>query len=36
MTFALAKTSSGVFATWLAASSATAPKANQIRWAWFK
>ena len=30
---ALAKTSSGVFATWLAASSATAPKANQIRWA---
>ena len=30
---ALAKTSSGVFATWLAASSASAPKANQIRWA---
>ncbi|MBU6254882.1 MAG: fibronectin type III domain-containing protein [Actinomycetales bacterium] len=30
---ALAKTSSGVFATWLAASAATAPKANQIRWA---
>ena len=30
---ALAKTSSGVFATWLAASAATAPKANQLRWA---
>ena len=30
---ALAKTSSGVFATWLAASSASAPKANQLRWA---
>ena len=30
---ALAKTSSGVFATWLAASAATAPKANQVRWA---
>ena len=30
---ALAKTSSGVFATWLAASAASAPKANQLRWA---
>jgi hypothetical protein len=30
---ALAKTTSGVFATWLAASAATAPKANQVRWA---
>lgn len=30
---AIAKTSSGVFATWLAASSASAPKANQLRWA---
>jgi hypothetical protein len=30
---ALAKTPSGVFATWLAASAATAPKANQVRWA---
>ncbi len=30
---ALARTTSGVFATWLAASSATAPKANQVRWA---
>jgi hypothetical protein len=30
---ALAKTSSGVFATWLAASSVSAPKANQLRWA---
>lgn len=30
---ALAKTPSGIFATWLAASAATAPKANQIRWA---
>ena len=29
---ALAKTSSGVFATWFAASAATAPKANQVRW----
>ena len=33
---ALAKTSSGVFATWLAASAATAPKANQLRWAWLE
>jgi len=30
---AITKTSSGVFATWLAASSASAPKANQLRWA---
>ena len=30
---ALAMTPSGVFATWLAASAVTAPKANQIRWA---
>ena len=30
---ALAKTSSGVFATWLAASAVSAPKANQLRWA---
>ncbi|MDP5051802.1 MAG: hypothetical protein NWP62_02780, partial [Candidatus Planktophila sp.] len=30
---ALAKTTSGVFATWLAASAASAPKPNQIRWA---
>ena len=30
---AIARTSSGVFATWLAASSASAPKANQLRWA---
>ena len=30
---ALAKTPSGVFATWLAASAASAPKANQVRWA---
>jgi hypothetical protein len=30
---AIAKTSSGVFATWLAASSASAPRANQLRWA---
>ena len=30
---ALAKTNSGVFATWLAASAASAPKANQLRWA---
>ena len=29
---ALAKTSSGMFATWLAASAASAPKANQLRW----
>ena len=29
---ALAKTTSGVFATWLAASAASAPKPNQIRW----
>jgi hypothetical protein len=33
---ALAKTSSGVFATWLAASAASAPKANQLRWAWLE
>jgi hypothetical protein len=30
---ALARTSSGVFATWLAASAASAPKPNQLRWA---
>ncbi len=29
---ALARTTSGVFATWLAASAASAPKPNQIRW----
>jgi hypothetical protein len=33
---ALARTSSGVFATWLAASAASAPKPNQIRWSWLK
>ena len=33
---ALARTSSGVFATWLAASAASAPKPNQIRWTWLK
>jgi hypothetical protein len=30
---ALAKVSGDVFATWLAASTATAPKPNQVRWA---
>jgi hypothetical protein len=30
---ALARTTSGVFASWLAASAASAPKPNQIRWA---
>lgn len=30
---ALTRTTSGVFATWLAASAASAPKANQVRWA---
>jgi hypothetical protein len=33
---ALAKTSSGVFATWLAASISSAPKPNQIRWTYLK
>jgi len=33
---ALAKTSGGVFATWLAASAASAPKPDQIRWSWLK
>jgi hypothetical protein len=33
---ALARTSSGVFATWLAASAASSPKPNQIRWTWLK
>jgi hypothetical protein len=30
---ALARTASGVFVTWLAASAASAPKPNQVRWA---
>ena len=30
---ALARTSSGIFATWLAASAASAPKPDQVRWA---
>lgn len=30
---ALARTTKGVFVTWLAASSASAPKPNQVRWA---
>ena len=33
---ALAKTSAGVFATWLGASAASAPKPDQIRWSWLK
>lgn len=33
---ALARTSAGVFATWLAASAASAPKPDQIRWSWLK
>jgi hypothetical protein len=33
---ALARTSAGVFATWLAASAASAPKPDQIRWTWLK
>jgi hypothetical protein len=33
---ALAKTSAGVFATWLAASAASAPKPDQIRWTFLK
>jgi hypothetical protein len=33
---ALARTSSGVFASWLAASAASAPKPNQIRWSWLR
>jgi hypothetical protein len=33
---ALARTSSGVFATWLAASAASVPKPDQIRWSWLK
>ncbi|MFM2154842.1 MAG: hypothetical protein RL382_743 [Actinomycetota bacterium] len=33
---ALAKTSAGIFATWLAASAASAPKPDQIRWSWLK
>ena len=33
---ALARTSTGVFATWLAASAASAPKPDQIRWSWLK
>jgi hypothetical protein len=33
---ALARTSSGVFVTWLGASAASAPKPDQIRWSWLK
>jgi hypothetical protein len=33
---ALARTSAGVFATWLGASAASAPKPDQIRWSWLK
>jgi hypothetical protein len=33
---ALARTSAGVFATWLAASAASTPKPDQIRWTWLK
>jgi hypothetical protein len=33
---ALSRTSAGVFATWLAASAASAPKPDQIRWSWLK
>jgi len=33
---ALARTSAGVFATWLAASAASTPKPDQIRWSWLK
>jgi hypothetical protein len=33
---ALARTSTGIFATWLAASAASAPKPDQIRWSWLK
>ncbi len=33
---ALARTTAGVFATWLAASAASAPKPDQIRWTWLK
>ena len=33
---ALARTSTGIFATWLAASASSAPKPDQIRWSWLK
>jgi hypothetical protein len=33
---ALARTTAGVFATWLAASAASTPKPDQIRWTWLK
>jgi hypothetical protein len=33
---ALARTSSGVFVTWLGASAASAPRPDQIRWSWLK
>jgi hypothetical protein len=33
---ALARTSAGVFATWLAASAASVPKPDQVRWTWLK
>jgi len=33
---ALARSTSGVFATWLAASAASTPKPDQVRWTWLK
>jgi hypothetical protein len=33
---ALARTSAGVFVTWLGASAVSAPKPDQIRWSWLK